>query len=145
MQVRDGQGEHAVVVAVQQSDAVRPDEGGTILFAGVEDALLEFGTRLRLFTESGRDDDEGACLLLLRQQFHIVGTELRRHHEDGQFGRGYLTGIVEGLDSLHFVFLGVYNAQGSIVTATDQIAYNRAAGLMYVVRAADDDNALWVQ
>ena len=42
------------------------------------------------------------------------------------------------------VFLGVYNAQGSIVTATDQITYNRAAWLMHVIRAADDDDALRV-
>ena len=141
VEIRNGQGEHAVVVAVQETDAVGSDEGGPILFTGVEDALFEFGTSLRLLTESCGDDDEGPGLFLLRQQLHIVGTEPGSHHEDGQFGRGYLTGIVESLDTLHFVFLGVYNAQGPIVTATNQIAYDRAAWLMYVVGAADDDNA----
>ena len=87
MQIGNGKCKDAVVVAVQQSDAVRANQGGPVLFAGIEDALFEFGTCLRLLDKAGGDDDEGTCLLLLRQQFHIVWTELRCHHEDGQFCR----------------------------------------------------------
>ena len=141
IEIWNGQGEHAMVVAIQETDAVRTDEGSPILFAGVEDALFEFGSRLRLLAETGRDNDEGACLFLLCQEFHVVGTETGSHDQNCQVGGRQVMGIVEGLDTLHFIFLGVYNAQGSIVSSTQQITYDRATWLMHVIGAADDDNA----
>ena len=50
-----------------------------------------------------------------------------------------------GFDSLHFVFLGVYDVQRTIETTILNIAYNSATGLMHVVRAADNDDALRIQ
>ena len=44
MEVGDGQGEHTVVVAVEESDAVGTDEGCLVLLTGVEDALFEHGS-----------------------------------------------------------------------------------------------------
>ena len=97
-----------------------------------------------LLAKARRDDDKGSHLLLGCKILHILRAEPRCHHEDGQVGGGHPLHVVEHLDTLHFVFLGVYNVQGSIVTATNQITHNRAAWLMHVIRAADDDNALRV-
>ena len=103
--------------------------------------MFEFGTCLRLLAETGRDDDEGTRLLLLGQQFHIVRAKPRCHHEDGQISRGQFTGIVKGLDALHFIFFGIHDAQGTLITATDEVTYDRAARLVYIVRTADNDDA----
>ena len=51
-QVRNRQREDAVVVAVQQTDAVRTYQGCPVAFAGVEDTLFEGGALLRLLTEA---------------------------------------------------------------------------------------------
>ena len=50
-----------------------------------------------------------------------------------------------GFDSLHFIFLGVYDVQRTIETTIDNIAHDRPTGLMHVVRAAYDDDALRIQ
>ncbi len=110
---RNGFGEYRMVVAGEQSDAVRADECGTILFAGVEDALFHDGTGLGLLAETRRDDDEGAGALVACQQFDGVGTQLGRNDEDGQFGGWQFVGIVEHLDALYLVLFGVHHAQGS--------------------------------
>ena len=70
----DGFGEYRMVVAGKQSDAVGADERGTILFAGIEDALFHDSTRLGLFTETRRDDDERPCALVACQQFDSIWT-----------------------------------------------------------------------
>ena len=46
------------------------------------------------------------------------------------------------LDALHFLFLGVHDVQVTFVTTVLDIPYDSATRLMYVVRAADDDDAL---
>ena len=141
IQVWDGEREDTMVVAVQKSDAVRTNQRRTVFLTRVEDALLQDSPRLRLLTESGRDDDKGFGALLLAEVVHIVGTELRRHHQHGEIRLGDILHIVESLDSLYFVFLGVYDVQVTTETTTDNITYDRATRLMYVVRAANDDDA----
>ena len=141
-ELRDGLGEDGVVVTVEQTDAVGAYECCPVAFAGVQDALFELGTGLGLLAESGTDDDEGAYLLLGCQIVDIVGAEPRCHHQDGQLGGGQFLHVVKSLDSLHFVFLGVDDAQGAIVTATDQVAHDGAARFVNIVRAADHDDAL---
>ena len=101
IEVGDGQGEDAVVVAVQQSDAVGSYQGCPVLFTRVEDTLFEGGTRLGLFSESGRDDDEGTYPFLLAEIVHIVGAELRCHHQYGQLCLGDILHVVKRLDALY--------------------------------------------
>ena len=129
----------------QQADTVRANQRSAITFTAVQDALFQFCTGLGLLTETGRNNNERARLFLLGHEFHIVRTELRGYYEDGQIGVGQFLDIMEGFDPLHFFFLGVNNAQGATVTATNQVAYDRAAGLMYVVGATDNDDALRIQ
>ena len=129
------------MVAVQKSDTVRTNESRTICLAGVEDALFQDGTGLRLLTESGRDNHKGAHAFLLAEVVYIVGTELRSHHQYGEIRLGDVLHIVESFDSLYFVFLGVYDVQVTTETTVDDITYDRATRLMYVVRAANDDDA----
>ena len=110
VQYRNRFGEYRMVMARQQSDAVGTDECGTILLARVQNALLHLGTRLGLFAEACRDDDKGPCLLLLSQIFHGIGAQLGRNDQYSQFRRRQLAGIVENLDALHLVLLGVDDA-----------------------------------
>ena len=48
---------------------------------------------------------------------------------------------MEGLDALHLVFLGVHDMQFTTETAMDDITYNRPTGLVYVVGAANHNDA----
>ena len=52
---------------------------------------------------------------------------------------------MKDLDSLHFIFFGVDDVQETIETAIDDIAYDRATRLMYVVGAANHDDAPRIQ
>ena len=52
------------MLTVQQTDAVRSDQGSPILFAGIEDALFQESTLMGLLTEAGRDDHESLDTLL---------------------------------------------------------------------------------
>ena len=52
IQMGNGQGKDTVVVAVQQSDTVRTNQGCTILLAGVEDTLLQDCTSLGLLAKA---------------------------------------------------------------------------------------------
>ena len=103
--------------AGEQSDAVGADECTVILLARIQNALFQFGTRLGLFAKTCRDDDESLGLLLFGHQFHVVRTVFGSHHEDGQFRRGQFLGIVESLDALHLVLLGIHDAQRSFITS----------------------------
>ena len=130
------------MVTGQQSDAVRTDQRSTILFTAVQDTLFQFCSGLGLFAKACGYDNERARMLLLSHEFHIVRTVLRGYHEDGQIGIWEFLDIMEGFDPLHFFFLGVDNAQGATVTTTNQVAYDRATRLMYVVGATDHNDAL---
>ena len=144
VQVRDGQRKDAVMVAVQQSDAVGPDERRTVLLAGVEDTLLERRSLLCLLTEAGRDDDESPDMLLLAEIVYVVGTVFRSHDHDGKVCLGDVLHVVERLDTLHFIFLGVDDIQAAAEAAVDDITHNGTTGLMHVVGAANDDDAPWI-
>ena len=141
VQMGDGQREDTVMMAVEQSDAVRPYQGSAILLAGVEDALFEQGALLRLLTESGRDDDKGAHPLLGTEVIDIVRAEPGGHHQYGQISLGNLLHVVESLDALYIVLLGIHDMQGTAEASTDNIANDRSAWLVHIVRAADDHNA----
>ena len=134
-----------MVVAVHQANTVGAYECRTVLLAGVEYALLQHGARLGLLAEARRYNNERAGLLVACQQLHVVGTELGSHHQHGHIRRWQFACIVESLDSLHFLFFGVDDAQGSAVTATQQVAHDGAPRLVCIVRAANDDNALRIQ
>ena len=140
-----GQCEHAVVAAVEHTDAVGADECGAVLAAGVQYSLLQLCALCRLLAEASRDDDEGPCLLLACQQLYIVRTEPGRHHEDGQVGGWQVSDVVTGGDTLHLVFLGVDHSQLALVAAADEVAHDGAARLVHVVGAAYDDDARRIQ
>ena len=140
--MRDGLGEHRVVVAREQSDAVGAYQRTAILVADVHDALLELGSLGGLFAEAGRDNDESPHLLLLGKILHVVGTEAGSHHQYGHVGGRKFLDVVDGGYSLHFLFLWVYHAQFAGILSFKQIAHNSAAWLVDVVRAAYYDDAL---
>ena len=52
---------------------------------------------------------------------------------------------MERFYSLHFVLFGVHDVQVATETTILNITHDRAPGLMHVVRAADDDDALRIQ
>ena len=81
VQVWYWQSKHAVVVAVQQSDAVRSDECRPVFLTGVKYSLLQFCTRLCLLAKSGRDNHKSLCALLGAEIVHIVRTELGGHYQ----------------------------------------------------------------
>ena len=141
IEVRDGQGEDAVVVAVQQSDAVRSDECRPVFLAGVEDALFEGCSLGCLLAKAGRDDDEGAHPLLGTEVVDIVGTVLGGHHQYGEVGLWDVLHVVTGLNALNGVLLRVHDAEFALIASAEQITHNRATGLVHVVRAANDDDA----
>ena len=141
IQMRYRQGEHTVVVTVQQADAVRSDEGCTIGLASVEDTLFECSACLGLLAKSGRDDDKSPDALLGTEIIDIVGTELSGNHQHSQFCLGDIFHIVESLDALYFVFLGVDDMEFATETTVLDITHDRATRLMYVIGAADDDDA----
>ena len=136
MKLRDGLGEHTVIPGVHHADAVGTDEGTAILLARVEDALFALSTLSRLFAETCRDDDEGTYPFFCCEVFGVIGAILGGNNKDGHFGGWYLLGIVEGLDALDLVFLGIDNAEDTLVSTLDEVADNGAARLVDVVRAA---------
>ena len=145
IQIGYGQCEHAVVIAVQQSYAVWSYQCCAVFLASVKYSLLQFRTRLCLLAESGRDNHKGLCALLGAEIVHIVRTELGGHYQHRQFRRWYILHVVIGFYSLHFVLFGVHDVQVATETTILNITYDRASGLMHVVRAADDDDALRIQ
>ena len=141
----DGFGEDAVVPAREQSDAVGTDECAAVLLAGLEDALLEGCSLGGLLAEAGRDNNERAHALLAREEVDVVGTVAGCHDEDGEVGGRQLAHIVEGSHALHLVFLGIHDAQRAAEVAAQDVAHNGASGLVDIVRAADDDDALGLE
>ena len=75
------QSKHAVVIAVQQSYAVRSYQCCAVFLASVKYSLLQFRTRLCFLAKSGRDNHKSLCALLAAQIVHIVRTELRCHYQ----------------------------------------------------------------
>ena len=144
VKIRDGLGEHRVVPASEQTDAVGSYKRTAVAVADVEDALLKGGTFLRLLSEASRDDDERAHLFLRREILHIVGTETRRHNEDGKVGGRHLLHVVKHLDALHLVLLGIHYAQRSLETSAYEVAHYCSTWLMAVVRATYNHNTLWL-
>ena len=132
------------MVAVQQTDTVRTYQRCAELLTGVEDMLFQNSPLLRLLTETGRDDDEGPDAFLLTEIVHIVGTVFCCHDEYCEVCLWDVLHVVNGLDALHVVFLGVYDVQVTTETAIDDISYNSTTGLMYVVGAANYDDTLWI-
>ena len=131
-----------MVPACQQTDAVRTNQCCTILFTSIENLLFQHGTLVGFLTETCREDDESTCLFLLGQQFHILRTELRSYHEDSQFGGWQFAGVMESLDALHLVLLGIDDAQGSLITTLQKVTHDGATGFMYIIRTTDNDNRL---
>ena len=144
VEVGNGQGKHAVMLAVEQSDTVWPDEGCLVLFTGIEDALFEGCSLRRLLTKTRRDNDEGPHAFFRTEVVHIVRTIPRCHHEDGEVGLGDVLHIMEDAEALHLIFLRVHDTQFALIATTEQIAHDGTSGLVSVVRAADDDDALRV-
>ena len=142
VELGDGLGEHAVVPLVEQADAVRTNQRSTVSLATVEDALFQRRTRLCLLAKTGGDDDEGFHSFRRGQQLHVVGTILGGHHENGQLRGRYLLGIMEYLDALHLVFLRVDDAKGSLKTTLYEVANHGSTGLVYIIGASDDHDAL---
>ena len=130
-----------MVPAVHQADAVGAYQRRTIAAASVNNAPLQFSTGFRFFAEARRNDDECLYLLFLRQVFHVVGTILCGHHQDGQVGGGHLFHVVKHFDALHLVFLGVHHAQRALVAALKNVSHHGAARLVNVVGAAYYYNA----
>ena len=48
---------------------------------------------------------------------------------------------MEDLDALHLLFLGVHDMQLAFEAAVLDVTYDSTTGLMYIVGAADDDDA----
>ena len=144
-QFGNGLCEHAMVQAVQQADAVGPDEGCAILLADVQDVLFHECSGMSLLAKACRDDDERLGVFVACQQFYGVWAQLGRNYQYGQFGRWQFTGVVEDLDALHLVFLGVDDAQCALIAALYYIANDGSPGLVYVVGAANDDDGLGVE
>ena len=117
IQLGNGLGEDGVMITIQQADAVGADESGTILLTNIEDFLFENGTLMRFFAEPRRYNNERARMLLLGHQLYVVGTVLRRHHEDSQIRRGQFTGIMEHFNALHLVLLGIHDTQRALIAA----------------------------
>ena len=72
MQLGNRLREDAMMVAIEQSDAVRTYQCSPILLARVENALFHLSPCLGLFAKACRDDDKGTCLFVTCQQFHRV-------------------------------------------------------------------------
>ena len=141
----DGLREHAVVVIGEQTDTVRADEGCAIFLAGVQDVLLEQGSFVGFLAEAGTDDNERTNTFVLGQVVNIVGAVLGCNDQDGQVGIGQVLHIVVGLDALHHILLGIEDMKFAFETALLEVAHDSATGLLLVVAAANDDNALWIQ
>ena len=135
----------AVVPRVEHSDAIRTDESAPITLASVEDALFEFGSGFCLFTESSGDDNESTDTFLGSQHIYIVGAETCRDDKDGQLGFGDVVGVVIGFDALNLFFLGIHDAQQTLVSTADEISNDGTSRLVCVIRASDDNNALGLQ
>ena len=106
--------------------------------------MFEDSTFVGLLAEACRQDDEGTHLLLGSQVFYILRTIFGRHNDDGQVGGRQLLDIMESLDALHLVFLGIDDTQRTFEPTAEQVANDGAARFMHIVTAADDDNTLWL-
>ena len=133
------------MLTVQQSDTVWSDQGRSVLFAGIEDALFQEGPLVGLLTEAGRDDHEGPDALLATEILHIVGTVFGCHHEYCQIGLWQFLHIVTGLDALYVVFLRVDNPKFTLIAPVDDVSDDRTTGLMDIIGAANHDDTPWIQ
>ena len=137
-------GEHRVVPAGEQADAIGTNERTAILLTDVEYALLQFGPLVGFLTEAGRNNNERANMLFGCQKLYVVRTILGSNDEDGQVRRRQFAGVVKCLDALHLVLLGVHDTKRTTIAAAKKIAYNGTAGLMNIITTADDDDTLWL-
>jgi hypothetical protein len=78
------------------------------------------------------------------QKLYVVRTILGSNDEDGQVRRRQFAGVVKCLDALHLVLLGVHDTKRTTIAAAKKIAYNSATRFMNIVRAANDDDTLWL-
>ena len=152
----NGFGKNAMVMAVEQTNAVGAYQSTLIFIASVKYFLFQFGAFLGLFAKARRDNDKGTNLFFAGQIFHIVGTETGGHHQYGQVGRGDILHVVERLYPLHLVFLWIDDTQASIAlsrkstcwrngkTAFYKISNECATRLMHIVGTADNDDAFWL-
>ena len=145
IQVWDREGEHTMVIAVQQTNAVRTDQGSPILFTGIQDALFEQRALMRLLTEACRDNHKRPDTLLTTEVFDIVGTEPRSHHKHSQIRLWQILHIVTGFDTLHVVFLRVDDVEFSLITAIDDVSDDCTTRLVHIIRAANHDDTPWIE
>ena len=103
------------------------------MLAGVQDALFHEGSGMSLLAEACRDDDERLGALVAGQQLYGVWAQLGGYHQYGELCRWQFAGIVEDLDALHLVFLGVDDAQYALIAALNNIAHDGSPGLVHVV------------
>ena len=140
MQLGNRLREDAMMVAIEQSDAVRTYQCSPILLACVENALFHLSPRLGLFAKACRDDDKGTGFFVTCQQFHRVRAQLGRNDQDGQFGGRQFTGIMKHLDALHLVFFRIDNAKRAFIATLQQVAYDGSTRLVDIVGTPDNCN-----
>ena len=138
----DGEREDTVMMAVQQSDTVGANECRAIFLTGVEDVLFECCTSLRLLAETGRNNDERPDAFFSTKVVDIIGTILRCHHEDSEVCLRNVLHIMKGFDALDVVLFGVDDTEFTLIVSVNQISYDGATGLVDIVGAADNDDAL---
>ena len=142
VKVGNGECKYTMMMAIQQSDAIGSDECCPILITSVEDALLESRPGFRLLAESGRDDDECPDAFLGTEVVDVVGAILGCYHEDGEIGLRDVLHVVKGFQSLDGILFGVDDTELALIVSAYQIAHDGATGLVDVVGAANDDDAL---
>ena len=126
----------------QQTDAVGTYQCTAVLLAGVEYTLLQQGALVGLLAEAGRYNNERTNLFLCCKNLNVVRAILSCNHKYGQVSGWQFLHIVESFDALHLILLGIQDAQRTVVATIQEIAHHSATWLMFVVGAADDDDAL---
>ena len=106
--------------------------------------MFQYAPFLGLLTEPRRDNDKGTNAFLCTEVINIVGTVFGCNNKDGHLCLRDVLGIMVCLDSLHFLFFGVHDVQVTIVATVFDVTYNSAARLVYVVGAANHDDAPWI-
>ena len=144
VELGNGLGKDAVVACVHHADAVRADERGAVVRAGVQHLPLEGAAFGCFLAKTGRDDDEGADALVARQDLDGLGARLAGDGDDGELRRRDVAYRGVRADALDVGLVPVDDAQLAGVFPVQKVAREPSARLVDVVRAADHDDAPWV-